>query len=106
MVLDFIFTFNPYVPKSVFPFFLFCHFCDLFRQLIEPCGAGFTPERQSSLEKKQEHVESRLERIGSNRSSNSNLRCTSPDIDSKEIKNIYVDSKLFLHPPIKTDHGN
>ncbi|XP_055802848.1 katanin p80 WD40 repeat-containing subunit B1 homolog KTN80.4-like isoform X2 [Solanum dulcamara] len=61
--------------------------------LIESCGAGLTPERQSSLEQKQEHVESRLERIGSNRSSNSNLRCTSPDIDSKEIKNIYVDSE-------------
>lgn len=61
--------------------------------LIEPYGAGLTPERQNNLEQKQEHVESRLERIGSNRSSNSNLRCTSPDIDSKEIKNIYVDSE-------------
>lgn len=61
--------------------------------LIEPYGAGLTPERQNNLEQKQEHVESCLERIGSNRSSNSNLRCTSPDIDSKEIKNIYVDSE-------------
>ncbi|XP_015066173.1 katanin p80 WD40 repeat-containing subunit B1 homolog isoform X1 [Solanum pennellii] len=61
--------------------------------LIDPHGAGSTPDRQSNLEQKQDHVESRLERIGSNRSSNSNLRCTSPDIDSKEIKNIYVDSE-------------
>ncbi|KAL3345371.1 hypothetical protein AABB24_024371 [Solanum stoloniferum] len=61
--------------------------------LIDPHGAGLTPDRQSNLEQKQDHVESRLERIGSNRSSNSNLRCTSPDIDSKEIKNIYVDSE-------------
>ncbi|MCD7467691.1 hypothetical protein HAX54_005256 [Datura stramonium] len=61
--------------------------------LIEPYGAGLTPERQSNLEQKQEHVECRLERVGSNRSSNSSLRCTSPDIDSKEIKNIYVDSE-------------
>ncbi|XP_060191410.1 katanin p80 WD40 repeat-containing subunit B1 homolog KTN80.4-like isoform X1 [Lycium barbarum] len=59
--------------------------------LIEPYGAGLNPERQSNLEQKQEHVECRLERVGSNRSSNSSLRCTSPDIDSKEIKNIYVD---------------
>ncbi|KAH0719609.1 hypothetical protein KY285_015640 [Solanum tuberosum] len=61
--------------------------------LIDPHGAGLTPDRQSNLEQKQDHVESRLERIGSNRSSNSNLRCSSPDIDSKEIKNIYVDSE-------------
>ncbi|CAN4083996.1 unnamed protein product [Withania somnifera] len=61
--------------------------------LIEPYGASLTPERQSNLEQKQEHVECRLERVGSNRSSKSNLRCTSPDIDSKEIKNIYVDSE-------------
>ncbi|KAK6797557.1 hypothetical protein RDI58_005259 [Solanum bulbocastanum] len=61
--------------------------------LIDPHGAGLTPDEQSNLEQKQDHVESRLERIGSNRSSNSNLRCTSPDIDSKEIKNIYVDSE-------------
>ncbi|CAN4079000.1 unnamed protein product [Withania somnifera] len=61
--------------------------------LIEPYGAGLTPEIQSNLEQEQEHVEYRLERVGSNRSSKSNLRCTSPDIDSKEIKNIYVDSE-------------
>lgn len=61
--------------------------------LIEPYGAGLTPERQSNSEQKQEHVECRFERVGSNRSSKSNLRCTSPDIDSKEIKNIYVDSE-------------
>ncbi|PHT56048.1 Katanin p80 WD40 repeat-containing subunit B1 [Capsicum baccatum] len=61
--------------------------------LIEPYGAGLTPDTQNNLKQKQEHVESRLERVGSNRSSNSNRRCTSPDIDSKEIKNIYVDSE-------------
>ncbi|KAF3621841.1 Katanin p80 WD40 repeat-containing subunit B1 -like protein [Capsicum annuum] len=75
--------------------------------LIEPYGAGLTPETQNNLKQKQEHVESRLERVGSNRSSNSNRRCTSPDIDSKEIKNIYVDSenpvtiKKVTPPPSK-----
>lgn len=83
-------------------FYTLFYFCALTCQLIEPYGAGLTPERQSNLEQKQEHVECRLERVGSNRSSNSSLRCTSPDIDSKEIKNIYVDSKLFLHPPLKS----
>ncbi|KAK4347111.1 hypothetical protein RND71_033450 [Anisodus tanguticus] len=74
--------------------------------LIEPYGAGLTPERQNNLEQKQEQVDCRLERVGSNRSSNSSLRCTSPDIDSKEIKNIYVDcenpvtiKKVTSHSP-------
>ncbi|KAK4361070.1 hypothetical protein RND71_020022 [Anisodus tanguticus] len=73
--------------------------------LIDPYGAGLTPERQSNLEQKQEHVECRLERVGSNRSSNSSLRCTSPDIDSKEIKNIYVDCENPVTIKKDTSHS-
>nr|GMC88013.1 katanin P80 WD40 repeat-containing subunit B1 homolog isoform X1 [Ipomoea batatas] len=59
--------------------------------LIEPYGMN--AERNSNLEQKHEHKESTVEMLGSNRNSNSSLRCSSPDFDSKEIKNIYVDSE-------------
>ncbi|XP_031127860.1 katanin p80 WD40 repeat-containing subunit B1 homolog isoform X1 [Ipomoea triloba] len=59
--------------------------------LIEPYGMN--AERNSNLEQKREHKESTVEMLGSNRNSNSSLRCSSPDFDSKEIKNIYVDSE-------------
>ncbi|XP_019162842.1 PREDICTED: katanin p80 WD40 repeat-containing subunit B1 homolog isoform X5 [Ipomoea nil] len=59
--------------------------------LIEPYGMN--AERNCNLEQKREHKESTVEMLGNNRSSNSSLRCSSPDFDSKEIKNIYVDSE-------------
>ncbi|XP_059659418.1 katanin p80 WD40 repeat-containing subunit B1 homolog KTN80.2 isoform X2 [Cornus florida] len=61
--------------------------------LIEPYGAGFVPGQNSHSECKYDLKESRLEKVGSHRRSTSNMRCMSPDDDTKEIKNIYVDSR-------------
>lgn len=60
----------------------------IFAQLIEPYGASVMPDQKCELQ------ENALEKSGSHRRSGSNGRNTSPEIDSKEIKNIYVDSKL------------
>ncbi|VFQ89528.1 unnamed protein product [Cuscuta campestris] len=59
--------------------------------LIEPYGSSMNANQNSNLEQNHEQKESAVEILGSNRSSNSSIRCSSPDNDSKDIKNIYVD---------------
>lgn len=77
-------------------------------KLIEPYGAVAVPEQNSPPEQKHELHETISEKTVSHRRSNSSLRSTSPDIDSKDIKNIYVDSKLIsLSVPFHTQYiGN
>ena len=72
-------------------------------QLIEPYGGGAIPELNGPPEQKYEVQENPSEKSVSHRRSNSNFRSMSPDIDSKDIKNIYVDSKLISQQPM-TDH--
>ncbi|KAL6992626.1 hypothetical protein U1Q18_010738 [Sarracenia purpurea var. burkii] len=60
--------------------------------LIEPYGAGFVPEQNSSSEQKYDLQESPLAEVGSHRRTSSIVRCSSPDYETKEIKNIYVDT--------------
>ncbi|XP_062014751.1 katanin p80 WD40 repeat-containing subunit B1 homolog KTN80.2-like [Rosa rugosa] len=66
--------------------------------LIKPYGAGSTPEQNDCLDEKShvklqgimEKVETGIRGPG--------FRCTSPDYDTKEIKNIYVDCKFISFP--------
>ncbi|KAL3522217.1 hypothetical protein ACH5RR_015051 [Cinchona calisaya] len=60
--------------------------------LIEPYGAVAVPGQNNPPEKKHELHENASEKSVSHRRSNSSLRSTSPDIDSKDFKNIYVDT--------------
>lgn len=59
--------------------------------LIEPYGTSLEPEQNIHSDRKFELKESLLEKIGHRRSPSS-VRSTSPDYESKEIKNIYVDT--------------
>ena len=67
-------------------------------QLIKPYGGGSTPEQNDRFDEKShvklqgimEKVETGIRGPG--------LRCMSPEYDSKEIKNIYVDCKLISVP--------
>nr|XP_027111721.1 katanin p80 WD40 repeat-containing subunit B1 homolog isoform X3 [Coffea arabica] len=61
--------------------------------LIEPYGGGAIPELNGPPEQKYEVQENPSEKSVSHRRSNSNFRSMSPDIDSKDIKNIYVDTE-------------
>ncbi|KAM7530698.1 hypothetical protein LguiB_034108 [Lonicera macranthoides] len=63
--------------------------------LIEPYEASSVPKRVTYSEQKHNLQGSPLTRVGSHGSSPS-LRCISPDNDTKEIKNIYVDSKFVI----------
>ncbi|CAK9154871.1 unnamed protein product [Ilex paraguariensis] len=59
---------------------------------IEPYGGGLVPDKSIHSEQKYDLQESPLDKIGGHRRSTSNLRCISPDYETKEIKNIYVDT--------------
>ncbi|XP_052201919.1 katanin p80 WD40 repeat-containing subunit B1 homolog KTN80.4-like isoform X2 [Diospyros lotus] len=60
--------------------------------LIEPYGNPHSiPDQNSHSEQKYDIQESPLVKVGSHRRSASSLRCLSPDSETKEIKNIYVD---------------
>ncbi|CAH9112258.1 unnamed protein product [Cuscuta epithymum] len=61
--------------------------------VIEPYGSCMNTKQNSNLKQIQEQKENAVQILGSNRSSNSSICCSSPDYDSKEIKNIYVDSE-------------
>ncbi|KAL8467996.1 hypothetical protein ACS0TY_031298 [Phlomoides rotata] len=60
--------------------------------LIEPYGTRLAPEPHSHSEHKGDSQGSLLEKEDSHVKSKSNLRSTTPDSESKEIKTIYVDS--------------
>ncbi|XP_015576201.2 katanin p80 WD40 repeat-containing subunit B1 homolog KTN80.1 isoform X1 [Ricinus communis] len=61
--------------------------------LIEPYGVGFIPEESDCIEKKFSIPKSDSpDKVRSGMRSTSHLRSLSPDYESKEIKNIYVDS--------------
>ncbi|KAM7506116.1 hypothetical protein LguiB_005020 [Lonicera macranthoides] len=60
--------------------------------LIDPYGASLVPEQNIQSEQKYENLESPFDKQGSHRRSTSSLRCTSPDYETKEIKNIYIDT--------------
>lgn len=66
----------------------------LCNQLIEPYGTRLAPEPHSHSDQKCDGEGSLLEKEDSHVKSKSNLRSTTPDSESKEIKTIYVDSKL------------
>lgn len=59
--------------------------------LIEPYGACVRPEQSHELQ------ENALPKSGSHRRSNSSVRSISPETDSGEIKNIYVDTAATNH---------
>ncbi|KAA8519844.1 hypothetical protein F0562_014066 [Nyssa sinensis] len=84
------YCFSLHLPSHFLPLKIFHmpYFC----QLIEPYKAGFVPEQNSHSEHKYDLQESHLVKVGSHRRSTSNLRCMSPDYETKEIKNIYVDT--------------
>lgn len=68
----------------------------LFQQ-IEPYGSGLVSKKNSCVERKFHLQESHsVEKEGSSIRSTSGFRSMSPDYDTKEIKNIYVDCKLFV----------
>ncbi|KAL3537488.1 hypothetical protein ACH5RR_000854 [Cinchona calisaya] len=60
--------------------------------LIEPYRAGVILERNSPFEQKHEVQENSFEKSVNHGRSNSSMRNTSPKIDPKDIKNIYVDT--------------
>lgn len=63
--------------------------------LIEPYGSTSRPEQNDNTEQKINlnfQGSHSLEKGGTGLRSTSGLRCVSPDYDTKEIKNIYVDS--------------
>ncbi|XP_028096354.1 katanin p80 WD40 repeat-containing subunit B1-like isoform X3 [Camellia sinensis] len=60
--------------------------------LIEPYGTGIVPTQNNRSEQKCDLQESSLAKVGSQRRNASNFRCPSPDYETKEIKNIYVDT--------------
>ncbi|KAG8385571.1 hypothetical protein BUALT_Bualt03G0059000 [Buddleja alternifolia] len=66
--------------------------------LIEPYGTRLAPEQDSHLEQKCDSQGSLLEKEESHVKSKSNLRSTTPDSDSKEIKTIYVDRVNSITP--------
>eukprot|EP00261_Vitis_vinifera_P017716 XP_010647505.2 PREDICTED: katanin p80 WD40 repeat-containing subunit B1 homolog isoform X1 [Vitis vinifera] len=60
---------------------------------IEPYGSGLLSKKNGCVERKFDLQESHsVEKVGSSVRSTSGLRSMSPDYDTKEIKNIYVDS--------------
>ena len=68
-------------------------------QLIEPYGSTSRPEQNDNTEQKINlnfQGSHSLEKGGTGLRSTSGLRCVSPDYDTKEIKNIYVDCKLLF----------
>ncbi|XP_030543606.1 katanin p80 WD40 repeat-containing subunit B1 homolog KTN80.4 isoform X2 [Rhodamnia argentea] len=61
--------------------------------LIEPYGANLKPQQKDFGDNEIEHQESRSSaKVGTTVRSTSIGRCASPDYDTKEIKNIYVDT--------------
>ena len=67
----------------------------LFQQL-EPYGSGLVSKKNGCVERKFDLQESHsVEKVGSSIRSTLGLRSMSPDYDTKEIKNIYVDCKLL-----------
>ena len=70
--------------------------CLLYQQ-IEPYGSGLLSKKNGCVERKFDLQESHsVEKVGSSVRSTSGFRSMSPDYDTKEIKNIYVDCKLSL----------
>ncbi|RVW46354.1 Katanin p80 WD40 repeat-containing subunit B1-like [Vitis vinifera] len=64
---------------------------------IEPYGSGLLSKKNGCVERKFDLQESHsVEKVGSSVRSTSGFRSMSPDYDTKEIKNIYVDCKLSL----------
>ena len=64
-----------------------------FRQLIEPYGdASHNDHTDQKFNLKPQGCSVGAGIVGKH----SNLRCRSPDYDTKEIKNIYVDCKFFF----------
>ncbi|XP_039169743.1 LOW QUALITY PROTEIN: katanin p80 WD40 repeat-containing subunit B1 homolog KTN80.1 [Eucalyptus grandis] len=65
--------------------------------LIEPYGTNVKPQQKDSGDDEIEHQESRSSaKVGTTIRSTSIMRCASPDYETKDIKNIYVDSSWFL----------
>ena len=62
-------------------------------QLIEPYGAGLEPKKNESTEQKLSLHGSQLEKEEVVVGPTSGFRSMSPDSESKEIKNIYIDCK-------------
>ncbi|KAK9267870.1 hypothetical protein L1049_010307 [Liquidambar formosana] len=61
--------------------------------LVEPYGPGLVPDQNGCTEQKFNLQGSHsVEKVGSSIRSNSGLRCMSSDYETKEIKNIYIDS--------------
>lgn len=68
----------------------------LWYQLFEPYGAGSIPIQSDRTELKYNiKLQGRSEKVGSSIRASS-LRCMSPDYDTKEIKNIYMDCKFYF----------
>lgn len=88
------------VKKSDYSYALSFFSLFLLIQLIEPYRESSQPEPNSNCEQRQNFQETSLQKVGSFRrsTSTSSLRCISPDNDTKEIKNIYVDSKYLSCP--------
>lgn len=61
--------------------------------LIEPYGTNVKPQQKDSGDDEIEHQESRSSaKVGTTIRSTSIMRCASPDYETKDIKNIYVDT--------------
>ncbi|KAL0305764.1 UNVERIFIED_CONTAM: Katanin p80 WD40 repeat-containing subunit B1 [Sesamum radiatum] len=69
---------------------LFCGLDDALK-LIEPYGTRLAPEQHNQSEQKCDTEQRLMEKEESHVKLKSNLRSTTPDSDSKEIKTIYVD---------------
>lgn len=81
----------------IIPEFLTCNVVMSFLcQLIEPYGTGSIPVQSDRAELKYNlKLQGSSEKVGSGMRTSS-LRSMSPDYDTKEIKNIYMDCKFFL----------
>lgn len=64
-------------------------------QLIEPYGTVSAPVQKDHTELKYNLKHQGTSEKGASGMRTSSLRSVSPDYDTKEIKNIYVDCKLF-----------
>ncbi|KAF8029874.1 hypothetical protein BT93_E2328 [Corymbia citriodora subsp. variegata] len=60
--------------------------------LIEPYGTNIKPQQKDCGDNEIEHQESRSSAKVGTAIRSTSLRCASPDYDTKEIKNIYVDT--------------
>ena len=70
-------------------------------QLIEPYGAGLEPKTAEGTQQKLSIQGSQLEKSEVGVVPASGFRCMSPDRESREIKNIYIDCKLLTLSSLK-----